>query len=422
MNLIKNTILTILAFSFVTAGEPIVSGIDITGQKVTKEFIIRREIQHPVDAPLDTTIAEEDRNRIDNLGIFAEVDWVTHEQPNGSIRIEYKVIESWPRIVPMPYPAYDEKLGWSYGMLVVVRNFQGRNQNFVAAGQLGAQDLYGVFFNDPWITGDHVSLSVNAGKAFYGHSFRNYDIAATSFRMQLGRYFGYNHKVSASFELEKKSFLGVSDTLDLTYIAPEFDYTYDTRDIYLAPTKGVRMNQNLVTMIDFGNGGNRAFWFQSYSAYKSLIEGNRHLVLAVNASGRFSIGDRKDVYQVYIGTSSTIRGWKPATRTLFSGGEQHYRFGQHWVSSSVELRQTVIPKYVTRWKTEFGLAVIGFLDVGFASDGFSSLFENSAMIGTGAGVRINWPWAGMFRLDYGIGLYGGTEIDRYLNFAVGQKF
>jgi outer membrane protein assembly factor BamA len=404
------------------AAIPIVSGIDIVGQKVTKEYIIRREVQHPLDVPLDSLIALEDRNRIDNLGIFAEVGWRTIPQLDGSVRVEYNVTESWPRIVPAPYPAYDEKLGWSYGMLVVIRNFQGRNQNLLAGGQIGAQDLYGVFFSDPWITGDHVSLSVNAGKAYFGHSYRYYDIESTSLRMIFGRYFGYNHKMSAGFELEKKSFLGVTDTLDLNYIAPEFNYTYDTRDVYLSPTKGVRMNQNLLTMFDFGSGGNRAFWTQSYSMYKALIGGARNLVLAINASGRFSIGDRKEVYQVYIGTSSTIRGWRPVTRTLFKNGEQPYRFGHHWVTSSFELRQILIPKFVTRWKTEFGLAVVGFVDVGFASDGLSSLFDDSAMLGTGAGVRVNWPWAGMFRLDYGLGIYGGEQIDRYLNFSVAQKF
>jgi outer membrane protein assembly factor BamA len=82
----------------------------------------------------------------------------------------------------------------------------------------------------------------------------------------------------------------------------------------------------------------------------------------------------------------------------------------------------VIPKFITRWKTEFGLAVVGFLDIGFASDGLSSLLDQSPMLGTGAGVRINWPWVGMFRLDYGLGYYGGEHIDSYLNFAVGQKF
>jgi len=39
------------------------------------DYIIAREIQHPVDTPLDSALAQEDRNRLDNLGIFSEVTW-----------------------------------------------------------------------------------------------------------------------------------------------------------------------------------------------------------------------------------------------------------------------------------------------------------------------------------------------------------
>ena len=422
MNMYKIILIIGLILSGLCAINPEVSGIDITGLKVTKEFIIRREIHHPVDGLLDSLLALDDRNRIDNLGIFASVEWKAHEQADGSVRIEYNVTESWPRIVPTPYPNYDEKLGWSYGMLLVVRNFQGRNQNLILIGQVGGRALYGFNFSDPWITGDHVSMSINAGNIYYAHSYLDYDISASSIQINLGRYFGYKHRISGGFEVEKKSFLGIADTLNLFYFAPEFNYSYDTRDIYLSPTKGFRMNQRLRTMVDFGHGGNRAFWTQSFSYYHSIFGGSKNMVVALNAASRVSIGDKKNVYQVYIGTSSTVRGWRPATRTMFNSGDQYYRFGHHWITSSLELRQTVIPKTITRWKTEFGLAVVGFLDIGFASDAISSLVGQPPMLGTGIGIRINWPWVGMFRLDYGLGYRDGEYIENYLNFSTGQKF
>ena len=39
------------------------------------DFVIVREIQHSLNVPLDSIIAEADRNRLDNLGIFSEVSW-----------------------------------------------------------------------------------------------------------------------------------------------------------------------------------------------------------------------------------------------------------------------------------------------------------------------------------------------------------
>ena len=52
-----------------------VSEIIHTGNTITKDYIISREIQHGKGMPLDSTIAEEDKNRLLNLGIFADVKW-----------------------------------------------------------------------------------------------------------------------------------------------------------------------------------------------------------------------------------------------------------------------------------------------------------------------------------------------------------
>ncbi|MEE3302129.1 MAG: POTRA domain-containing protein, partial [Candidatus Neomarinimicrobiota bacterium] len=52
-----------------------VSEIVHKGNTITKDYIITREIQHDIGISLDSTIAEEDRNRLLNLGIFADVKW-----------------------------------------------------------------------------------------------------------------------------------------------------------------------------------------------------------------------------------------------------------------------------------------------------------------------------------------------------------
>ena len=47
-----------------------VSEIAHKGNTFTKDYIISREIQHRVGIPLDSIIAEDDKNRLLNLGIF----------------------------------------------------------------------------------------------------------------------------------------------------------------------------------------------------------------------------------------------------------------------------------------------------------------------------------------------------------------
>ena len=53
----------------------IITEITSIGHEKTKDYIIKREIQHPIGVPLDSAIAEMDRDRLDNLGIFSYVTW-----------------------------------------------------------------------------------------------------------------------------------------------------------------------------------------------------------------------------------------------------------------------------------------------------------------------------------------------------------
>ena len=50
---------------------PKISAIEFQGNTKTLDYIIKREIQHPLYAPLDSIRADEDRNRLENLGIFS---------------------------------------------------------------------------------------------------------------------------------------------------------------------------------------------------------------------------------------------------------------------------------------------------------------------------------------------------------------
>jgi outer membrane protein insertion porin family len=198
---------------------PVVSKISVEGNIVTKEYIIRREIQHPPGAQLDSTIVSEDRNRLDNLGIFSSVVWDTISQKNGSVELVYRVLESW-RIWPAASPFYSEDKGWSLGGGLRILNFRGRDQSFTIGGAIGAIQVFGLLFSDPWIVGDHISLSMNLGKNLFVHPFLPYVQSTEAFEVNLGRWFGYRWKVQAGFELEHKQFIEESDTLSFTYIPP----------------------------------------------------------------------------------------------------------------------------------------------------------------------------------------------------------
>ena len=81
--------------------------IEIIGLNKTKNYIIEREILHPLNASLDSTIANLDRNRIFNLGLFDNVSWRLITLENGNSTLQYLMIESINKTPPLVFPGYE---------------------------------------------------------------------------------------------------------------------------------------------------------------------------------------------------------------------------------------------------------------------------------------------------------------------------
>ena len=191
-----------------------------------------------MNVPYDSVLAEEDRNRIDNLGIFSTVKVMLLPDKEGAQILSYKVVESW-RIFPGPIIMYEEESGWSFGGILVLKNFRGRNEDLSVYATFGRKEVGGFGFNDPWIMGDHVSFR---GHMFYNlsdhlflpHEYRELDLETT-----IGRYFGYQWKVWGTVSVEKGgliSFRKKDKMLNIQYVQTKFQLIYDTRNIYQDPS------------------------------------------------------------------------------------------------------------------------------------------------------------------------------------------
>jgi len=407
--------------------QPIVSAIEFKGHLITKDYIIEREIQHPIDVPLDSAVVRMDRERIYNLGIFADVTWRAIPLEDLTVILEYKVIETSLRILPGGGPVYEEDYGWSFGGILRINNFRGRNENFTLGGSTGARRAYFLAFKNRWIIGDHVSLDVMTGKSITAHPFLPYERNVTTAEINLGRYFGYNHKARVGFEWEKKTFSNDEDTLEYYYIAPQGNYIYDTRDIYRDPSKGILVVQGFYSRFEFDSDKQNLWWSQSYSFYHPLVERKRKLTGAFNVTYLTTFGDVDEVWVSWLGGSETIRGWSIPDSSIYTNVDKAYRFGDHFAMISAELRQTIIPTSVFttnlfNWKQEYGLSAIAFVDVGFINKERKKLFDELPLAGIGIGFRIPAPMIGTIGLDYGWGHRDGQFIDQVLHLVIGQKF
>ena len=405
----------------------IVSSIEFKGHQITKDYIIQREIQHPLDVPLDSSLADQDKDRLLNLGIFADVSWTMVPLEDLTIILQYNLIESSLRILPAASPTYEEEYGWSFGGMLMIRNFRGKNENLTLAGSTGARKSYFLSFNNPWIMGDHVSLRFMTGRSNTIHPFLDYEQNTITSEIIMVRYFGYKHKASIGFELEQKTFTGNIDTLEYLSINPIGSYSYDTRDVYRDPSKGLLITQGFFSILDWEKDKNNLWWVQSYSLYHSLNKSIKKLTAAFNFSFLTSFGKVDEVFVSWLGGAQNVRGWSIPTKSVYSNVDKNFRFGNHSAVFSTELRQTIIPTKVFKtqlmdWKQEYGLQLVGFIDVGYTARDKKDLFNFLPMLGTGFGFRIPFPMVGTFGLDFGWGYRDGSFVDQALHLVVGQKF
>lgn len=415
-------IILFLLFAGVYGQNPIVKKIEFIGQSKTKSYIIKREIQHPINVPLDSLLAEADRQRLENLGIFSMVTLQVFNQNQNEVVLRYTVIESW-RIFPMITPVYDEKWGLSVGAMLMINNFRGRNESFAIQGQYGGQNTFGIEFVNPWITGDHVSLQLGAGNNIYSHTFLPYDINSYNFQLRLGKYFANDIRVKIGLKLIDRTYSNETGDENFQDVIPFLNIKYDTRDLYANPSKGIISSNSIFYRLDIKGGkNNQLVWNQSTSYFKELIGGSRNMVAGINLASLLSFSKNLDIWYDYLGGAYTDRGWNVPTVELYENNSQAYRFGMNWITVSAELRQTIIPKFATKYNNEFGLSIAAFTDIGIIDNSISQLIRQSPLVGIGIGIRIPWPVIKSIRLDYGWSFYQGKYMEQSLHFAFGEKF
>ena len=155
-------------------------------------------------------------------------------------------------------------------------------------------------------------------------------------------------------------------------------------------------------------------------AYKLLIPGKKKWVAGLSLSFRKYFGESIPYKTVSVGGAESVRGWEVLDSTLYA--VESFRSGLNSYFFSAELRQTLIPKRLTRFGTEFGLILAEFFDLGAADDNFSHMFSEDPIIGTGIGLRFYVPGNMLFRVDYSIGYHDNEWRIPKWHFSVGHKF
>ena len=405
---------------------PYIEKIEIKGNTKTHDYVIRREIKHKTLNILDSLIAEQDRERIENLRIFSEVTWKIIPLDSENFKLVFSVVESIQNLPPSILPTYDEKTGWSLNAGVLFTNFKGRNQSLSFNLSVGGKDTYGLIFSDPWILGDHVSLRSEIDKSIYRHNFLDYNVEKNKVRIDFGKWFGENIKTLIGFSIESIKFKNesFSTILKSNYLSINPVIKYDTRNIYWNPTKGIlwsnlfNSNRGIINKNRFVNYS----WKQSLSLYHEVVKLEKKVIIAFNGSYNFFWGKKDEIWLNYLGDSFTVRGWPLISQSSYGSESNEFRFGYELLYGSIELRKEIIPKKVTNYGTQIGLLSVLFIDVGSISYNILNLNESPKIIGSGMGIRIPFPMLHVIRFDLGWGYRNGKWNKGTLHWGVSHKF
>lgn len=393
------------------SGERVVA-IDLEGNRVTREHVIRREIRTAVGEPLDVATVRADVVRLSNLNIFASVTVVPEDVAPGEVRLRY-VFREIPPWVPVLALQYTEENGFSVGPGLSSQNLTGRDISLSAKALFGGTTQYMAQLGWPWIAGgNHLSLDLTAARRERDDTLNEFHETSHELTPWVGRYLGENGRAGAAFSL----FTMKSDVDGKTLSPDNVDELvrigvrlgWDTRDSWTDPRHGWQNELELwKTGGLLGGDGDFATFILDLRRWQALGERNTVLLTGLLSLQSGEVGkDFPSYLQYRLGGANTIRGYDVEVlgKTLF---------GRNQLLGTVEHSYTLLPMRRFRlWKVEvpLGLGIATFLDAGIAWNEDRDLALKRARAGGGIGLRLLNPFTNVVRLDLAWSPEGGFRF------------
>ena len=402
-----------VAWLFAQAEGPLITSVVVEGNKVTRGYIITRELTHPLNQPFDSSLAREDRNRLYNLGIFDWVELYPRQTAPGEAALVVEVVETI-RFTPYPVFYHLQDLGWSYGGGLMVTNFRGLNQSLNVGGTVGAEVTYYLMFADPWFTGDRIAQSGWVMQTYRDDPDTNFRYGRRDLEVGLGKYSRGKTvylAVAASFEdrrvrwLPKDESPQLPENLRHRVFQAKISFLWRTTDIWRDPTTGFRLQLGLSPVWGLDRGSPSYGLIQGQGAvFFPLRKGTRPLVWGA-ALMVFHATRPTPIYLTQYVGGHWVRGYNVASWPNPDEVKADRLKHTSVLFTSMELRQTLVPRRLWQ-QMEVGLSAVLFVDAGwgYGCPG-GTLRQALPLVGYGAGIRVFLPNIDALALDLGTNPY-----------------
>ena len=418
--------------------EPRVGDIIIQGNTKTKTFVVERQIKLKRGDLFNTNILRHSINRVNNLGFFDDVSvgFEPSEEDPAATNIVLTVEEAKTGNIGFTI-GHGSSSGWSGGISYGDINSGGLGHKFEVGFELGDDEQYWAYYQEPYMDSEHFAWKVGAYKKFYedrnyyidGESVIEYDEDRVGYYVGAGRKFPNNEKLSWYMTLDWRDFeytnvddkgtgdvtsddiFGEGRLLEGTIFSLLATLTHNNLDPYLSYPDGDIEDLNIEKALDFlGSDYDFTKYWVTFRYYTpiSLLEGfdlfddtfgdeDNPVIFASRIRAGFSSGLLPFAEQYQVGGSRTLRGYEDGE---FEGEEMFF--------TNLEIRMPV----------DRNFSLVAFYDIGNAWDSdrgqefdFSDLYD-----AFGFGVRVRTP-LGNLRLDYGEG-----EFESRTHFGFGEMF
>jgi outer membrane protein insertion porin family len=383
-----------------TKGELVhIARIGISGNTVTRDKVIRRQLAIVEGDLYSTTKLKQSYNNLNALRYFEEVDFQTEKAPGNKMDVNIRVKEknTGMFMVGAGYSAVDAAVIMGQ---VSQQNFLGYGQILSLKASLGSKtNNYELSFIEPWLFDlplwtkadvwkykkeyDSYTLDTKGAGITMAYPIWNKISGSIGYRLSIDNIQDVNYLTASDYILEEE---GQRTTSSVT-----IGVGYDTTDDTMFPTKGIKASAS-IQHAGTPFGGNTKF-----TKYSGFAAGYYPLFwdIVLGARGRIGYLQNNDpdtnlpIYERYVlGGINSLRGLRYVGPT--NPGTSDVVGGTSMVTFSLEVVFPLIK--------DAGMKGVIFYDAGNTWDGGYHL--DDLRMTAGAGIRWYSP-IGPLRLEYG---------------------
>ena len=399
-----------------------IRNVNISGNHITKDYVIRRELPMQPGEPVDQIMLDAGKSRLMAMNYFKNVkSYTTNSNIPGEKNVNYEVEEKGTAhaAIGAGYSTTNSLVGRltlsesNFDITDPSTYFRGGGQRVELLAQLGLErnDL-ALSFTEPWLFG--IPLRLNTTAFWHTREYVNqWDERHAGFEVGLDKPIGEFNTVGVNYTLD---FVKVSH-MDDRYTTAEKDqyegdtrrgqlgvnFSRDTRDNLMMPTSGYVLSAladlNTEILAASANyyrvqGEASGYW----SFLRKLL--TLHAGLKYGSIQSIGSGDDVPIYQKYfLGGQNSIRGFE--FRTVSPLNENGAELGGN--SMIVATAEVMHPIY--KW-----IKGAPFIDVGNTWENAWNL-NLDLNVGVGYGFRIILPQLNNtpLRIDFGYPVYSTNE-------------